>query len=367
MTRMTTDVDALSNLLQSGLINALVALFTFAGVGVALVAMNWVLGLVTMTRGGPAGGGDGGVPAPVRARLPHRPGAHRRGQRQPAGEPVGCPRGAGVRAGRTQPARLPAPGQQLPRIAPDRPAPGGHLLPVRRAALRHRRRARARRGLGARRPAFADRRRAHRLPALPGPVLQPHPAAVADLRLLPAGGGVHGPDQRADAGAHHHPAARAPGRPVAGHRPGHLRRRLVRLPGNAARPRRPARPRRRHRAGADGGPGRRDRCGQVDRGQAGDPLLRPHLRDGRPRRSRPAHPRPGLVPPAARLRAPGGVPVLRDPPRQHRLRQARRRPTPRSRRRRAPSAPTSSSPSCPTATAPWSASGAGACPPVSAS
>ncbi|HWG73873.1 MAG TPA: ABC transporter ATP-binding protein [Acidimicrobiales bacterium] len=49
MTRMTTDVDALSSLLQSGLINALVALFTFAGVGVALVAINWVLGLVTLS------------------------------------------------------------------------------------------------------------------------------------------------------------------------------------------------------------------------------------------------------------------------------------------------------------------------------
>ena len=49
MTRMTTDVDALSTLLQSGLINALVALFTFLGVGVALVIMNWVLGLVTLS------------------------------------------------------------------------------------------------------------------------------------------------------------------------------------------------------------------------------------------------------------------------------------------------------------------------------
>jgi len=49
MTRMTTDVDALSTLLQSGLINALVALFTFAGVGVALIVMNWTLGLITLS------------------------------------------------------------------------------------------------------------------------------------------------------------------------------------------------------------------------------------------------------------------------------------------------------------------------------
>jgi ATP-binding cassette subfamily B protein len=49
MTRMTTDVDALSNLLQSGLINAIVALFTFVGVGIALVAWNWRLGLATLS------------------------------------------------------------------------------------------------------------------------------------------------------------------------------------------------------------------------------------------------------------------------------------------------------------------------------
>jgi ATP-binding cassette subfamily B protein len=49
MTRMTTDVDALSSLLQSGLISALVALFTCAGVGVALLVWNWRLAAVTLT------------------------------------------------------------------------------------------------------------------------------------------------------------------------------------------------------------------------------------------------------------------------------------------------------------------------------
>jgi ATP-binding cassette subfamily B protein len=49
MTRMTTDVDALSNLLQTGLINALVNLFSFAGVAVALFIMNFRLTLVTFT------------------------------------------------------------------------------------------------------------------------------------------------------------------------------------------------------------------------------------------------------------------------------------------------------------------------------
>ncbi len=49
MTRMTTDVDALSNLLQTGLISAIVALFTIVGVGVAMIVWNAELGLVAMS------------------------------------------------------------------------------------------------------------------------------------------------------------------------------------------------------------------------------------------------------------------------------------------------------------------------------
>ena len=45
MTRMTTDIDALSQLLQNGLVNALVNLVTFVGVGIALVIMNPQLAL----------------------------------------------------------------------------------------------------------------------------------------------------------------------------------------------------------------------------------------------------------------------------------------------------------------------------------
>ena len=45
MTRMTTDIDALSQLLQNGLVNALVNLVTFVGVGVALAFINPQLAL----------------------------------------------------------------------------------------------------------------------------------------------------------------------------------------------------------------------------------------------------------------------------------------------------------------------------------
>src|SRR5205807_4381846 len=48
MTRMTTDVESLSQLLQNGLINAVVNLVTFVGVAIALFVMNVRLAAVTM-------------------------------------------------------------------------------------------------------------------------------------------------------------------------------------------------------------------------------------------------------------------------------------------------------------------------------
>jgi ATP-binding cassette subfamily B protein len=47
MTRMTTDIDALSQLLQNGLVNALVNLVTFIGVGIALIFINPELALIS--------------------------------------------------------------------------------------------------------------------------------------------------------------------------------------------------------------------------------------------------------------------------------------------------------------------------------
>lgn len=47
MTRMTTDIDSLSQVLQTGLVSALVNLVSFVGVGVALGLMNVRLALVT--------------------------------------------------------------------------------------------------------------------------------------------------------------------------------------------------------------------------------------------------------------------------------------------------------------------------------
>jgi ATP-binding cassette subfamily B protein len=49
MTRMTTDVDQFESLIENGLLSALVALVTFAGVGIALVAIDPELGLCTLS------------------------------------------------------------------------------------------------------------------------------------------------------------------------------------------------------------------------------------------------------------------------------------------------------------------------------
>ncbi|HEU0256303.1 MAG TPA: ABC transporter ATP-binding protein, partial [Microbacteriaceae bacterium] len=48
MTRMTTDVDQFDQLLENGLLGALVAIVTFVGVAVALVVLNVPLGLATL-------------------------------------------------------------------------------------------------------------------------------------------------------------------------------------------------------------------------------------------------------------------------------------------------------------------------------
>jgi ATP-binding cassette subfamily B protein len=49
MTRMTTDVDALADLLENGLITAIVNLFTFVGVAVVMITMNAVLALALLS------------------------------------------------------------------------------------------------------------------------------------------------------------------------------------------------------------------------------------------------------------------------------------------------------------------------------
>ena len=176
---------------------------------------------------------------------------------------------------------------------------------------------------------------------------------------------VDGQDQRAHGDALRHSRARSARRPGPRHRRHPLRGRALPLPdrGRRGAPRR--RPRR--RAGRDRRARRRDRRREVDHRQAGRALLRRDRRTRPDRRRARRRARPRRLPPAARLRAPGAVPVLGHRARQHRLRTARRRPTPTSSARPGPSAPTTSSPDFPAATCSRSPSGAGRCRPASAS
>jgi ATP-binding cassette subfamily B protein len=49
MTRMTTDVDALSNFLQTGLQQAVVSILSFVGIVVALVVIDWKMALIALS------------------------------------------------------------------------------------------------------------------------------------------------------------------------------------------------------------------------------------------------------------------------------------------------------------------------------
>ena len=79
-------------------------------------------------------------------------------------------------------------------------------------------------------------------------------------------------------------------------------------------------------AGADGGAGRRDRRRQVDLRQAGVALLRPAERPRAGRRPRPEGRAAAGAPAPARDRPPGGLPVQRQRPGKPRLRPARGEP-----------------------------------------
>ena len=140
------------------------------------------------------------------------------------------------------------------------------------------------------------------------------------------------------------PEPTAPGRAVRRARRPPVRPRAVRVrrgrPG-AARPRP-------HRAvGPDRGAGRHDRCRQDHDRQARDPLLRPDRRGGHPRRRRPPVAHVGGPAPVRGDGDPGELPLLRLHLRQHPLRSARRHPGGRRGRRPARSAPTASSRRCP--------------------
>ena len=184
---MTTDVDALSTFLQTGLAQAVVSLLTIVGVAVALLLTDPELALVALAV----------LPVLVAATLWFRVLSSR--AYAEARERVTVVNAdlqenvTGVRVAqaftreRHSSAMFGDRSLAYRRLPAARAALHRDVLPVRRAAERPgdgrgARRRRVPRGAGR-----ADPRRAHRLPALPRPVLRPGPAALAGLRRLPAG------------------------------------------------------------------------------------------------------------------------------------------------------------------------------------
>ena len=290
MTRMTSDIESLSQLFQEGLVNLAVQALT-AGRRHGHPASRSTPQLAPdhprRRRAGDARP-DALVPVRLRPRLHDGPRPHRRRPGRPPGEPLGHPghswptTGAATTSSTTATssastatptcytARVGAiygPGTETVGVL----APGGDP--------------------GHRRAMVLDgdltRRRADRLPApLPHRLLRPDPAAGAALQHLPAGPGrgdrscaeLLGTDPGVlEAPTPSTPAARS-GRDRAPRRALRLRRRPAR-----ARRRRPA-----HRTGRDGRLRRPDRRGQVHRRQARHPLLRPRPRGRADRRPRPA-------------------------------------------------------------------------------
>ena len=209
MTRMTTDVDALSTFLQTGLVTAFVSVVTFFGIMVALLVIDVQLALVVFATLPPLVVGTfffrrASVKAYELARERGRV-----GQRRPPGVGVRAADRAGV------PARADAaPSGSRERSDSYRQARVrgqwliSRLLPVRAAAVVGGRGGRADRRRGPGRRGDAHDRRAGRLPPLHRPVLRARAAALPGLRRLPAGDRLAGPDPGTAPGADLDPGRR---------------------------------------------------------------------------------------------------------------------------------------------------------------
>ena len=196
---MTTDVDAFAQLLQTGLITALVNILSFVGVLVVLSLMSWPL---TARRAGAratTAHRDRLVRAALGARLRARPRDHLHRQRGVPGEHLRRARIAGLRARGAQHRLVPRHREPLPRRPAAHPGAPGDLLPVHPVPRHLRRRDRARPRERARARRHHRRRHRHRVPPLPRPVLRAGAAAVAGVRPVATGRGVDEQDQRADA------------------------------------------------------------------------------------------------------------------------------------------------------------------------
>ena len=224
MTRMTTDVEALSSFVQTGLISFVNSVLTFAGVLIALLVINLTLGLTVLAI----------LPFAAAATVIFQRGSSR--AYADAREKVSVVNAdlqenvAGLRVSQAfrreerNAQRFAGRSDDYRRSRLRRPALHRAVLPLHPVAVHRRRGAGPAGGGGPDAQRRADRGRAHRLPALHQHALLARADALAGVRRLPAGRGRRPPHLRAAADAHLDPAGQ-PSPPAA---PGPPRRRTDR-------------------------------------------------------------------------------------------------------------------------------------------
>ncbi len=318
ISRQTSDVEAIADLLGHGLINLITSALLVGGIGVALVLMDPRSALVSLGSFPILYLMTPRLPEPRRAGVPRHPRGGGAGHRPFRGEPGGHPCRPRLSAGAPQPGDLRPPrrpvskSQQLVRPAGrglrpqraaggsphDRPGAGGGGQP------------------GARWRSHGGR--AGGLPPLPTSVLRAHGGAQPVLQPVPGCGCRH----REAVGR----AGRGPERPRA-HRAHAVAACRWRAPLRLCRLRLPraargARPPAHHSRWSDPRGGGRHRRRQDHRRPTGRPLLGPVVRAGAARWGGPPRSDRSRPPASRHHRHPGELPVLGVGGRQHPARSA---------------------------------------------
>ncbi len=285
ISRQTSDVDAIYEMLESGFDGLVTAVLTLVGTSIVLLFLRRAAGPGRAVQLPVPVAADQLVPQGDRAHLPGHPGEGRARDRALRRVHGRDPGGAGV------PPRAPQPGdlrrRQRP-VPPRQPAglPALRVVHARGEADRqhHHRGHPALRRLPRRRRR-GHRRRPRRVPALPAAVLRADAGDLDVLQHLPVRLGGVGEALRGARGGAGRPRAGRPGTAHRRPRRGALRPRPLRVRRRHARAARP-RPERARRP--DPRPGGHHRCRQDHDRQAARPVLRPHLGPGAARRRRPA-------------------------------------------------------------------------------
>ena len=364
MTRMTTDVDTLSNLLQTGLVNALVERAHAGRRADRAVRDEPAAHAGRAHDHAAARVPHGVVPAPIGACL--RAGARRdlQRQRRVPGEPVGHPGRAGVRARGPQHRVVPVDDRSVPERPDHRAAAPGPLLPTDPVLRGVRAGDRARLRRLARAPGRDRHRHRDHVPAVPRPVLRAR--SSSSRRCSSSGSRQPRRSTRSTSSCRRRaPRRRRCTRSAPSGLRGAIRFDDVHFSYPSATA--TAGTEILHgvsvlgRAGRDDRARRRHRRREVDDREARRPLLRRRRGHGVDRR-RPRHRlRPRRVPPPARLRARRSRSCSPAPSATTSPTGAPTRRTPRWSAPRGPSARTTSSPTSPAATSTRSPSAAGRC------